>query len=118
MINEELLKIILADKEVNKVELVGNNLWFKKTEPAMSYKWSDYCINIYELAHKCKEWAINKGFILDTSYNEKGMAYCDVYSNYALISRFSNDTEPKVIFEACEFIRKVLQKNDTSTTNL
>jgi len=110
MISKELLKVILVDKQVDKVDICGNNVWFKKAECTMVHHWEDECINIYELAHKCKEWAINEEFILETSYNKKGMAYCDVYSNYALISRFSNNTEPKVIFEACEFIRKVLQK--------
>ena len=45
-----------------------------------------YFINIYELAYKCKEWAFNKGYIID----EKGYwlfiltsdGITDLYNDY------------------------------------
>ncbi|MFW9625124.1 MAG: hypothetical protein ACMV1K_00155 [Sulfurospirillum sp.] len=75
-------------------------------------------INIYELAHKCKEWASLYGYdLFSHRFNEHASyAYLDLdmknvvpsnnkyifIGNY--IKEFEADTEPEAIFKACEWI--------------
>lgn len=68
-------------------------------------------INIYELAHKCKEWAISKGYDVLSGGLEAGLYSC--YIDYAdkrytlqmspLYHTFE-DTEPEAIFNATQYI--------------
>ena len=69
-------------------------------------------INIYELAHKCKEWAYNQNYQLRSSYKsfEMGEAWCEVIARapdndiFLLMSNTGADTEAEAIFQACEWI--------------
>jgi hypothetical protein len=56
-------------------------------------------INIYELAHKCKEWAYSIGYVL----NSNSKSYCDVCDT-GFITGFEATTEPDAIFKACQWI--------------
>jgi len=79
--------------------------------------------NIYELAHKCKEWANGNGADI-TSTNRQG-----IYSNKALAlvdvdwrpderEIVEATTEPEAIFKACEWIlQQTNQKEPTSHQN-
>ena len=102
MISKELLSEVLG----YKVELVksnnGTTLYFNK------YENGDY-INIHELAHKCKEWAVLKGYEIETKLYAIGT---EIYSS-ANISYGRNmgkyidtitTTEPEAIFKACQWI--------------
>lgn len=62
-------------------------------------------INIYELAHKCKEWANNKEFHLWSMQNECQLETFKSSHNLD-IEHFMADTEPEAIFKACEWILK------------
>jgi len=112
MISKELLEKILG-KEVGKVEVKGNTLWFNDADPrAMSYKWSEFCINIYELMAKAKEWANNrphKRYQL-VSYRAPisiGGGVCEVYSGAIRQGKdIEADTEYEAVFKACEWILK------------
>lgn len=59
-------------------------------------------INIYELAHKCKEWAYNKGFDIYSDFN--GADVCHIGSNYSVAPFHYNFTELEAIFKACQWI--------------
>lgn len=67
-------------------------------------------INIYELAHKCKEWAYKEGFIIDTGFHKyyinqfKANCYGWVCSNINIKQHFNECTEPEAIFKACQWI--------------
>lgn len=68
-------------------------------------------INIAELALiKCKEWAINKGYVVWSGSKHKLQGFnCCLYSNHNEIDEdFTADTEPEAIFKACEYILKEL----------
>jgi len=65
-------------------------------------------INIYELAHKCKEWAANlqgKRYQLYSGFNRNN-ALCEVYSGAIkqTDNEFESETEPEAIFKACQWI--------------
>ena len=74
-------------------------------------------INIYELAHKCKEWALGKGYIIEVGVHptiKKDRSDRDYFYKITtdrgqiLVSKFDEiiKTEPEAIFKACEWILK------------
>ena len=67
-------------------------------------------INIYELAHKCKEWALSKECELLSCIRDENTSLCDIYSD-VLDCKFTHyaNTEPEAIFKACEWILKELK---------
>ena len=77
-------------------------------------------INIYELAHKCKEWAYSQGYIISSGLtpvlgvNKDGWA--EVFSSSTPLDgklhTFKQLSEPEAVFKACEWILKE-QNNDT-----
>ena len=81
----------------------------------------DGSINIYELAHKCKEWALDNRYIITTMPNltEKKWRNTSIrllhfYSSrkdrhiqqHHPDNRFEGDTEAEAVFKACEWILK------------
>ena len=66
-------------------------------------------INIYELAHKCKEWAKLKHFIDIDSHSGCARWGAEAVSHNGKPSVFYEQvfigrTEPEAIFKACEYI--------------
>ena len=101
MISKELLSEVLGEDRAtscNKLEMeIGNNFlivddWIK--------------INIYELAHKCKEWALSKEYVVSSHSKYKLDGYnCILYCNNGEIDEdFTSDTESVAIFKACQWI--------------
>lgn len=72
------------------------------------------CINIYKLAHKCKEWAYNKGFkILSGERLQDTNASFIVEvtdDSYETVYKEIYKTETEAIFKACEWILKEIKK--------
>ena len=115
MISKELLSKVLKEN-ITYIELKGDTNYvqagFKNSEIVYVGKLQKRKkINIYELAHKCKEWVFNKGYELRTST----IGIVDVYDHIyidkedGLTGVFINcrkeaDTEPEAIFKACEYI--------------
>jgi len=58
-------------------------------------------VNIYKLAHKCKEWAFRKGYQLASYKSEHNWICKDPFQPYPYEGA---DTEPEAIFQACEYI--------------
>jgi len=56
-------------------------------------------INIYELTHKCKEWALNKECELSSWVDGRCGVIIKGEEMWAEL-----DTEPEAIFQACEWI--------------
>lgn len=69
-------------------------------------------INIYELAHKCKEWAFDKEYsVYATQYKIDDGEWCiyvfkdkDMHDYGCDICDTTFKTEPEAIFKACEWI--------------
>ena len=70
--------------------------------------------NIYELAHKCKEWASNNQFTLVSGDSGHGFV-CSVghYSNNDINAEFYGKNEFSAVIQACEWILKEIN-NATS----
>lgn len=126
-ISKELLSELLKDLfeveiNVKDFEIQGNDLyWNVQDIYNCNYPIIQNCnypiihdlnkINIYELAHKCKEWAIRKGFVLSSYPNIMTCEYaCDlsVVTSESGQCRYEltmfKDAEPEAIFKACQWI--------------
>lgn len=67
------------------------------------------CINIYELAHKCKEWLKNNVSNANSGFNNGHMSFCYIDS-CDIQDIFYAHTEIEAIFKSCEWILKELKK--------
>ena len=65
MISKELLSEVFG-REVTDFEHYDNNV-YRCTAYFDGFR-QRFFLNIYELAHKCKEWIINKGYVLKLCY--------------------------------------------------
>ena len=120
MISKELLSEVLDLKY--PIRIIHH---FCKGQNVLNYDLHVECalfqesINIYELAHKCKEWAWEKHSLMlfQTQYFPKvyyGVKDLktpmeDFISKVPQCDRFSADTEPEAIFKACEHILKEIK---------
>jgi hypothetical protein len=111
MISKKLLSEVLKTEFKRDYEFsyIGDN----------SFLYTDEYIPIngYEIAHKCKEWAISKGYIIETSYEsitDSFGAYCicrvyfdgdKVYDNYSEDQPL--EKEPEAIFQATQWILEI-----------
>jgi len=112
MNSKELLSAVL-NKKVKEVHEGSYKNEINYTIATGEY----YCINIHELAHKCKEWAYEQEFILHikrTGEIEYKLTVESLNINkvYFLQQIFYSKTELQAIFEACEWILKCKCKNN------
>ena len=101
MISKELLSAVLGlhcgIKSIKNSEVI---YWFDCIGEIR-----EHSINIYELAHKCKEWALKHPYkVISKPDNVPGL--WEAYVNLSLTSKHGEvaDTEPEAIFKACEWI--------------
>ena len=118
IISKELLSEILDKKavvdDISNIELKENTITFIEDywdEDEGSGFYRNHTTNIYELAHKCKEWALSKGYILMSKpRTSSSFATCVFCKNGKcdyeddLWNDFRAGTEPEAIFKACEWI--------------
>ena len=105
MISEELLSEVLnLNKRLNYIVRIKTNI-LTYSYMNMIADDAQASINIYELAHKCKEWAKDYNYDIwsgwDTDYyvakvNPDFDDCCD-WTEYC-------NTEPEAIFKACQWI--------------
>ena len=119
MISKELLTAIRKDEH----KVLNTDLNYIEKDNKIGYlldnrQW--YFINIYEFAHKCKEWAVNLSpnkHALSSyprwgdirNYKKTNGSY---YICQHLVSgvQFEAETEPEAIFRACEWILEQIEK--------
>ena len=103
MISKKLLSEVLG-KECADISVENNRICF--------YDWSNNgaseCINIHELAHKCKEWVWNKNYSMridQIGLMDWNIEMEDMDSGTQCFNDdFYHITEPEAIFKACEWI--------------
>ena len=114
MISKELLSKVLNDKKIllSKNDLlIGDNVLLFDNQ--CNYLVN---INIYELAHKCKEWAKLKYFIDIDSHSGCARWGAEAVSHNGRPSVFYEQvfigrTETNAIFKACEWIMEQKQND-------
>lgn len=101
MISQELLSEIL-DKVVLYIEpeLLSFNEVCYSDEYDMPFH-----VNVYELAHNCKEYAMKNDYCVNsfTDYNGTWFSYANNVID-GIAKQFSAETEYEAIFKACQFI--------------
>lgn len=112
MISKELLNKVL-NIEIVSYQMKQKNILAYEYNKVSKNQWSGktFCnrsMNIYELAHKCKEWAFNKDkYKWLFSYKAFTKCHCDIVDNhnrkYIFVS-FAGNNEPEAIFKACQWI--------------
>ena len=121
MISKELLSEVLNIKgnfrygfddisipELDKIEFNRHtNKVFMSLKPSMLYGTiapviRTNSINVYELAHKCKEWAKDKKYPISSLVGSQCNNCQFPESSSGAV--FYGDTEPEAIFKACEWI--------------
>ena len=128
MIPKYILKEVLFYKEKYKdqteiTRLVPNKNYIEYTSEVTGNPYNYIThdkINIYELAHLCKEWAVNLSpnkHALSSyprwgdirNYKKTNGSY---YICQHLVSgvQFEAETEPEAIFKACEYILEQVEK--------
>lgn len=118
MIPKFLLKEVLFYKEQYKIQteitrliINGNYIEYTSEVSGNPYNYVTHDkINIYELAHRCKEWALDLGYILYSNVY-RGECYIDSrsFSDNTPV-KFLSESEPEAIFKACEWILKQVEK--------
>lgn len=110
MISMELLSEVLGVDCVVLHEKNGiqHYLVSEFTNEIYGYQQQEKEINIYELVHKCKEWAYNlqNEPMQVQTYRTPTSFVCEVYSREHPIRLYktNSDEEPEAIFAACQWI--------------
>jgi len=102
-----------------------NNIEYLQTNDQSTLhqiKQQHHSINIYELAHKCKQWALKRGYTLHSGISRHGtVVYCNIVirGNAGKLNKdkqidwkitsmdnwsSTSDSEPAGIFSMCEWI--------------
>ena len=111
MVNKELLSAVLGVNIKDVYKLESNPNLGKNDIPYSIRGYGDIeWINIYELAHKCKEWVISKGYDILSGGLEAGLHSCYIdYSDKRYTLQMNPlhyefaDTEPEAIFATCQW---------------
>ena len=106
MISKKLLSEVL-DIEIRDMKSVNSTLYINSTsaiEASICLAFGSYesHINIHELAHKCKEWALQYKYEFLSGYLS-GRGYVVVMEQRRT---WYADTEVEAIFKACEWLLK------------
>ena len=114
MISKELLSEIMP-VSVKMHGMLKNELIYSymnertigDTDDKLNKNWIGTYINIHELAHKCKEWMATYHYearsYLSILWKDSRVELIDSDGN---VTPFTADSEPEVIFKACEWLLK------------
>ena len=122
MINKYMLKEVLFYKEKYKdqaeiTQLALNKHYIEYTSNVAGNPYNYIThdkINVYELAHLCKEWAISKGFITHSVRNLKEYVVYLSGDFREPSDDFRCNSEPEAIFKACQWILDNVKTNSLS----
>jgi len=112
MISKQLLSEVFKKDVIGIIINPKEDLTLGKNEISIFFDGYKQKWNIYELAHKCKEWALSKGYELHSKlqYDNKGMCNIEKFEAKAgmscrqIIKYTYSDSEIEAIFKACEWI--------------
>ena len=124
MISKELLSEVLGLYQVLEFEIDDGEVKFEYFEDEIDIALNedgecgskDRVINIYELAHKCKDWALDNGYsieigvhpIIKIDRNDREYFYTikNNKGGYVLTSLLEDNikTESEATFKACQWI--------------
>ena len=109
MISKELLSEVLPFGDIDSLISYGLS---SDGDILLQYEDIDEIVNIYELAHKCKEWAFSYKFDFEIiriknvkNYGKIFVRVHTIHTNQCNGKEFYPfDREPEAIFKACQWI--------------
>ena len=103
MISKELLSVVMG-VEIYKIIILDNYIRYTLMEDYEDIAQDLYEINIFELAHKCKEWAYKQGFLIGSNCRN-GVTVTDI-NTHTILNHFDVDFEDFTEFEikACQWL--------------
>jgi hypothetical protein len=115
MISKKLFNIVIGEDVKNIYELGSNPNLSDFELPYSVHGTGDLLsINIYELAHRCKEWAMNRNTTMDKMYDLVVSTYNRIDFKVEIVNSpgdwkivktiYYGQTEPEAIFKACQWI--------------
>jgi len=106
MISKELLSEVLNVKVIS-IEVYTNGVDYYEEHGSTIH------INIHELTHKCKEWALTQNYIIKSFISDKGYAIIETkVGKDEIIDLKISNTEPEAIFKACQWILENKETNE------
>ena len=107
--SKELLSAVFDEYIVEVYEASGN-IYYHSSEDEISRE-KDRKINIYELAHKVKEWALKQGYRIASQLIERGITIDIGMNGFAVVhtcnrevNKEREDTELEAVFAAGEWV--------------
>lgn len=107
MISKELLNEVLEEEVLSVRPYISDDPFYKNVIMWECRKNTYDTINIYELAHKCKEWAFSLGCELSSfkaNYSGYWFSTIKFVDVMARPISFNSNKEPEAIFKACQWI--------------
>lgn len=109
-ISKELLSEVLnIEREIKHIDFIEKwNTFIYYVDGG-----AERTINIYELAHKCKEWAFNNNMMFDIRWHTNVNPFRISVMTYGKDSQFFvGGTEPEAVFKATSYIMEQLKQRD------
>lgn len=112
MISKELLSEVLKENVLSVRQYIEYDIFYKNVIMYECRKDTYDTINIYELANKCKEWAVAQGYNVTSKVTIRGGRGCKTQSiatarlitDTSVFKIYSANTEPQSIFKSCQWI--------------
>lgn len=117
MISYELLDAVYPNDETEECHVgIQESVRFGDRVMWFGNGGADDCrseIDIHRVAHRCKEWALSKNYILQSSI-EIDCGYCEI--SYIILNEVKKvlitaESEPEAVFKACEWILEKMKEN-------
>ena len=111
MISRELLSEVLGTKTIQMNPILENNnmvgyLVYGSQDTITQIRSNHKQINIYELAHKCKEWALSQGYYFELNIC-LSVVHLKLWKEVGitkLFKSFKGIKEIEVYYKACQWI--------------
>jgi len=105
MISKKLLSEVLGEKlsvffpGYLTFNAAGDYLQYQPANASDGAK----CVNIYKLMYLCKQWALSKGFVIESAHFKESYAVVKEFPS-GIEEKFYAETEPQAVFKATEWI--------------
>lgn len=111
MISKDLLSIVLGEHietydcfgDIDHCDKKGNLTYKDHIRYWNTNGDRSKIINMYALANKCKIWAKDKGYFLQSGYDPNGIIFCCYCSNKQTLNTYDS-SEAIAIFKFCQYI--------------
>ena len=120
--SKELLSAVYGgatdpNERIDGININGNTVEIFYSEPEYGEDVEE--INIYELAHKVKEWALKQGYRIASQLIERGITIDIGMNGFAVVhtcnrevNKEREDTEPEAVFAAGEWVLNQQDKGE------